>query len=77
MEKHPIQTLLRARYDPKYLKLSDLIVIIRHRGAPNDRKEIDGERIVSVKKDGFWYENEFGKKIFIPAHRIIEIRFKN
>ena len=72
----PINQLLRAMHDPNYKKLKDFVVVVLHRGAPNDRREIDGSLIISVKKDGFWYRNFQGEEVFIPAHRIIELRLK-
>lgn len=74
--KRPIEILMRAEHDPNFKKLSDFTVVILHRGAPGDRKEIDCARIKSVQKDGFWYINEHDEEIFIPSHRIIELREK-
>ncbi|MDD5181993.1 MAG: RNA repair domain-containing protein [Candidatus Nanoarchaeia archaeon] len=76
MDTWAIDTLLRAVYDENFAKLKDFIVVIRHRGAENDRKEIDGERITKVQKDGFFYLNRHEEKIFIPAHRILELKRK-
>lgn len=76
MEEHAIDILLRAVYDAKFTKLKDMIVVILHRGAVNDRKEIDGERITKVQKDGFFYLNRYDETIFIPAHRIRELKQK-
>ena len=73
MEKIPIQKLLRAVYDEKFKNLEDFTVVIRHRGAKDNKKNINGKRIESVEKSGFWYVNRFKKKTFIPAHRILEI----
>ncbi len=67
-----IDTLLRAKYDKKFYKLSDLIIVIRHRGLPNDIKEIDGSEIKEVYKDHFTLNDN----THIPSHRIIEIRKK-
>ena len=77
MEKSPIDVLLRARYDKEYSSLRDFIVVILHRGAKNDEKRIDGARIISVQKDGFWYLNKFNEEIFIPAHRIKRLILKS
>jgi len=76
MNKIAIDTLLRAVYDEKFAKLKDFIVVILHRGAKDDRKEIDGERITKVQKDGFYYLNRHDETIFIPAHRILELKQK-
>jgi uncharacterized protein (UPF0248 family) len=76
VENIPIETLLRAEHDPEFKKLKDFIIVIKHRGAPEDKKEIDGEMVTHVQKDGFWYVNRFEEKTFIPAHRILELREK-
>lgn len=76
MEANAIEVLLRAVYDAGFAKLKDFIVVILHRGAENDRKEIDGERITKVQKDKFFYLNRHGIEISIPAHRILELRRK-
>jgi uncharacterized protein (UPF0248 family) len=70
---NPIEILMRVRWDSNYKKLSELKIIIRHRGAPNDEKIILGEKITKIQKDGFWYVNNLGEEVFIPAHRIIEV----
>jgi len=72
MKRHPIDELLRAFHDPTYKKLEDLKIVIRHRGAPNDEKEIDGRDVIEVRKNFFTYKSE-GEEIYIPAHRIIRI----
>ncbi len=62
-----IEFLNRLKWNPKY-KFSEYTVVILHRGAPNDRKEISCSNI------------ELGRTFFstkttrIPAHRIIEIK---
>jgi uncharacterized protein (UPF0248 family) len=76
MDTRAIEMLLRAVYDEKFAKLKDFIVVIRHRGAENDRKEIDGERITKVQKAKFFYLNKHGIEISIPAHRILELKRK-
>ena len=76
MDTLPIQTLLRAEYDINFKRLRDFTIVILHKGAPNDRRSIDGERIIHVQKDGFWYINRFGIETFIPAHRILELQPK-
>jgi uncharacterized protein (UPF0248 family) len=74
--KQELATLIRAAHDPEFKRLSDFIVVILHRGAPGDRREIDGVRIKTVQKDGFWYINEFNEEVFIPGHRILELKEK-
>lgn len=65
---------MRAKWDPKYKKLSDFKIVIKHRGAPGDKKVISGENITKIQKDGFWYINAIGEEVFIPAHRIIKLK---
>jgi uncharacterized protein (UPF0248 family) len=76
MEDRPIEILLRAVYDAEFPKPKDFIIVIEHRGAPEDKKEIDGSRVTKVQKDGFYYMNKFGEETFIPAHRMLEIKRK-
>jgi uncharacterized protein (UPF0248 family) len=68
-KRHPLLILLRAKHDPEFAKLSDLEIVIRHRGAPEDKKLVSGGRIARVSRRGFWIE-----ETFIPAHRILEVR---
>ncbi len=53
--------------------LGDCEIIILHRGAPGNRKVISGKSITQVKKSYFYYR-EGKDEIFIPLHRILEIR---
>lgn len=53
-------------------KLKDAEIIIRHRGAPQNRKSLAGEKITEVKKSYFLYTND--KETFIPFHRVMEVR---
>ena len=55
-------------------KLHDCMIIILHRGAPNDRKTIEGRQVTEVKKSYFMYEND--KEVFIPLHRVLEIKLE-
>lgn len=55
-------------------KLRDCEIIILHRGAPEDKKIIQGEKVTEVKKSYFLYKNE--REVFIPLHRVLEIRLK-
>ena len=64
-----IETLLRAKHDPGFKNLSNFVVVIKHRGAPDDKKEISGNEITDVKKNGFYFQDTF-----IPAYRIIELK---
>ena len=66
-----IEVLLRAKYDPNFKKLTDIIIVIKHRGTVGDIKEIDGNDVTDVKKNGFYFSDTF-----IPSHRIIELKYK-
>ena len=57
-------------------KLPDCEIVILHRGAPQDRKSISGERITEVKKSYFSYTNEFREETTIPYHRVLEVRLE-
>ncbi len=49
-------------------------VVILHRGAPDDRKRINGDQITEIKKDHFSYINfETKEEVYIPMHRVLEI----
>jgi uncharacterized protein (UPF0248 family) len=52
--------------------LDRCMIIIRHRGAKNDRKTVSGKDVTEIKKSYFMYKD--GKETFIPMHRILEIR---
>jgi len=53
-------------------KLENCDIIILHRGAPGDRKEISGSNITEIKKSYIMFRNG-GKETFIPLHRVMEI----
>ncbi len=55
-------------------KLRDCRIIILHRGAPGDRKVIEGGQVTEVKRSYFMYEND--KEVFIPLHRVLEIKLE-
>jgi uncharacterized protein (UPF0248 family) len=52
--------------------LSDLKIVIRHRGARNDQKVIPGDKI-EVHRGYFTFE-EAGEETTIPFHRILIIK---
>ncbi len=54
-------------------KLHEAEIIIVHRGAPENRKTIKGSGITELKKGYFYYKSK-NKEIYIPLHRIIEVR---
>ena len=57
-------------------QLDKCIVIILHRGAPNDRMEISGNQILELAKTYFVYRNSVGEESTIPFHRVREILFE-
>jgi len=51
------------------------LITYRHRGAPNDIKQIRASKIRSLGNSFFTLEDQSGtEEIIIPFHRIIEIR---
>jgi len=68
---YPRDLLNKIKWDAKY-NMSNLTVIILHRGAPNDAKEIVGDEIVDIGPNFF----ELINGTMIPYHRIIEIRYR-
>ena len=55
-------------------ELKECEITIRHRGAPNNKKEISGIQVTEIKKSHFFYRND--RETFIPYHRVLEIRVK-
>jgi uncharacterized protein (UPF0248 family) len=49
-------------------------IVILHRGAPDNRKIISGNKIIDIKRDRFWYINR--EETVIPMHRILEIKLE-
>jgi uncharacterized protein (UPF0248 family) len=64
------QTLNRLKWTGK---LDGAEIVILHRGAPNDRKNIQGNNITEVKKGYFSFLSQGGETT-IPHHRVREIR---
>ncbi len=56
-------------------KLAGAKVIFIHRGAKDDRKTVSGRKIISIKRSHFYYKDN-DHEIFIPNHRVVEIRMK-
>ncbi len=50
-------------------------IVILHRGAPRDRKAIQGSQVTGLDRHYFWYA-ERGRETTIPLHRIREIRLE-
>jgi len=64
------ETLNRMKWNGK---MGSCSVTIVHRGAPGDRKIIDGADILELKKSYFTYQTR-GKESTIPLHRVLEIK---
>lgn len=56
-------------------KLDKCEIIIKHRGAKNNIKNISGPDVTEIKKSYFCYKDN-DKETFIPLHRILEIKFE-
>jgi uncharacterized protein (UPF0248 family) len=52
--------------------LDRIVLVVRHRGAPNDEERISGSEIAEILAEGVQLAGEDGA--FIPYHRILEIR---
>ena len=63
------QTLNKLKWTGK---LDRCEIVILHRGAPDNKRIITGDRITEVRKTYFSYDN--GKEeVTIPFHRVLEI----
>ncbi len=56
--------------------LEDCEIVIRHRGAPDNKKTIAGKKVTEVKKSYFYYKSRGGKEVCIPLHRVLEVRLE-
>ncbi len=66
------QTLNKLKWTGK---LKGCEVIILHRGAPENKKTIQGEKITEIKRSYFSYDSG-REEVTIPLHRILEVRLK-
>ena len=57
-------------------RLGECELVYISRGEPNNEKIVDLSTIVEICKNGFVYV-ENGYRIYIPYHRVIEIRTKD
>lgn len=55
-------------------KLGDCEITILHRGAPGDRKTIQGKNVTEVKRSYFLYKNR--EETTIPLHRVLGIKLE-
>ncbi len=56
--------------------LENCEIVIRHRGAPDNKKTIAGKKVTEVKKSYFYYKGKGGKEVCIPLHRVLEVRLE-
>ena len=71
---HPLKNILnRLRWDPRE-NAENYLITYRHRGAPNDVKQISASEIVTLGKSYFTLNEETEDETTIPFHRILEIR---
>lgn len=60
------------REDPKNYE-----IVILHRGAYRGRKVISADLIKRVDANFLIYEDENGDEVYIPLHRVLEVRKKD
>lgn len=55
--------------------LSELVVLVVHRGAPGDQRRVLGEAIADITGDGFTVaaDDEAEDVVFIPFHRVLRV----
>jgi uncharacterized protein (UPF0248 family) len=71
---HPLKNILnRFRWDSNE-RAENYMITYRHRGAPDDRKQVMSSEIVKLGKSYFTLPSESGEDVTIPFHRILEIR---
>jgi uncharacterized protein (UPF0248 family) len=56
--------------------LNECVITILHRGAPDDRKVVEGSCVTELKKSYFSYEKD-GRESTIPLHRVLEVKVRN
>jgi uncharacterized protein (UPF0248 family) len=71
---HPLKNILnKLRWDSSE-HAEDYMITYRHRGAPDDRKQVMCSEIVKLGKSYFTLPSESEEDVTIPFHRILEIR---
>jgi uncharacterized protein len=71
---HPLKNILNGLRWDRSEDLENYMITYRHRGAPDDRKQVKGSAILKLGKSYFTIPSESGDDVTIPFHRIIEIR---
>jgi uncharacterized protein (UPF0248 family) len=70
---HPLKNILnRLKWDDRE-NPEDYLITYRHRGAPNDEKQVKASAIRSLGKSYFTLRSE-DEESTIPFHRILEVR---
>lgn len=55
--------------------LAALTIVVRHRGAPDDRRVVEGAAIVGVLPGGLHVGDEgVEEPVFLPWHRVLAVR---
>lgn len=67
---HPREILNRLKWYEN--KLGEAVITVVHRGAPGDRRQIEGRQIQELGK-GFMVVEEPEGEAYIPYHRILKI----
>jgi uncharacterized protein (UPF0248 family) len=71
---HPLKNILnRLRWDSREDAEKYLITYV-HRGAPDDRKQVNASEILKLGNSYFTLQSESGEDVTIPFHRILEVR---
>jgi len=71
---HPLKNILnKFRWD-RSEDAEQYLITYRHRGAPDDMRQVKSSEIVKLGKSYFTLASESGEEVTIPFHRILEIR---
>jgi uncharacterized protein (UPF0248 family) len=71
---HPLKNILnRLRWDSSE-DPENYVITYRHRGAPNDARQVKASKIQRLGKSYFTLPSEPDEEVTIPFHRILEIR---
>lgn len=69
---HPLRDLLNARKWHHH-DLDACVLVVRHRGAPGDRREISGADVIDIGAGGLAVEN-LEEDVVLPWHRLLQVR---
>jgi len=72
---HPLKNVLnKLRWDERE-RADQYLITYRHRGAPDDAKQVRASKIRRLGNSFFTLADEFdSEETIIPFHRVIEIR---